>query len=385
MPRKGKKKSSAPPKKSKGGRGYGNGLVAAPAAMSSFMKQKITFGGKRHLPLEFILPIATIGQSSTSGQTSAIIDGAGTPLTGMQLNLTHVKGQLNAGGEDFAAEFTSQVLDLLGSAFAKFRIKKCRFHYRPQSGTNSTQELVFAFSSDPVHPLVYNVAGGTIPTTSGLLGLPDSIPFAPWAPWDMDVSGTLNKTFEFYNASSSNNEGATSNAITRFDSFGSIACIASTASTTTAVTYGVLYMSGELDLIELSPISTTRPTLLLKRISQYQAAYDAYQESERKREKEMFSHSSSSSLPQHLPHLSKLEDFAREVQVLRKNGCSPEDAVRHLSERYTFGPKIMKLILSSGIPTVAFEPPSPEERPIPSRKPSWIFGDTACVEEKKLG
>jgi hypothetical protein len=127
--------------------------------------------------------------------------------------------------------------------------------------------MVFAFANDPCHPLVFPNGGSTLPTTAGLESLADSIPFAPWAAWSLDVSKKLTKEWLYTavdSATSGGGDDETNVTTARFDSFGSYGLVVGTASTSTAVNYGVLYMEFSLEFREFCPISATRPASLLK-------------------------------------------------------------------------------------------------------------------------
>jgi hypothetical protein len=239
----------------------GGGFSAAPSAVSDFLRQHIKFGGTNDtLNISGLIAIAQVGQSDTAGQFSGIVDGLGSPATAVRLSPTAPYSINNTGSAAIGA-FISPALDLLGSAFTRYRCKKLKFHYRPQSGTDSTQQLVFGFAADPVHPLIASGGGySTVPTITGLESLADSIPFAPWAPWDMDVSRKLDIQEWLYTDYDTNDNVSSSTA--RFSNFGAFGLIAATASTDTAVNYGVLYMSFDMDFKEFCPISVTRPSLL---------------------------------------------------------------------------------------------------------------------------
>jgi hypothetical protein len=242
------------------GQNSGGGFSAAPSAVSDMLRQHIKFGGTGEaLSLHGLIAVANVGQTAAGGASAdGLVDGSSNAFTGIRLSPTRPSGTgFNGAAAIAIVEFVSPALDLLGSAFTRYKVKKLKFHYRPQSGSNSTQQLVFAFAADPIHPLVTPLSGA-LNTSSGLESLSDSIPFAPWAAWSMDVSSKLDSGPWQYTEASDDTE-STDGAF-RLDCFGSIGLTA--ASTVSAsVNYGVLYMEFSMDFKEFCPISVTRPSL----------------------------------------------------------------------------------------------------------------------------
>jgi hypothetical protein len=93
-----------------------------------------------------------------------------------------------------------------------------------------------------------------------MLALEDSVAFAPWTAWEMDISQSVKQDLLYtYNADT------TSLLDNRFSKFGIIGCIASNEpSTLTAVkVYGILYGDFEFDFYEYCPtISSFTASLL---------------------------------------------------------------------------------------------------------------------------
>jgi hypothetical protein len=270
MPGKKKVKKSGPSKSSPkgrtskraGGGGSRGAMSSAPSAVSSYLKQSVGFRGTGDtLILHGVIAVYQIGQPAGAGSFSGIIDGSGSALSSSRLSPTGPVGVTNSPAY-IAAPFVSPALDLLGSAFTRYRVRRNIWRYRPQSGTNSTQQLVFAFAADPCHPLLSGTSAA-IPTTSSLESLADSVPFAPWCSWDMDVSSKLTKEWLFLSAGGVGSGDSTAGSDTsRFDFWGSIGCVCATASAATAVNYGVMYLDFEIEFKEFCPISATRPSVL---------------------------------------------------------------------------------------------------------------------------
>lgn len=178
----------------------------------------------------------------------------GVAAVSVQMNLT-APSALGNGGLKTLDDFTSPVFDLIASAFVRYRVNKLIFHYEPQSAATATERLVFAFAEDPLHPVLWNA---TVPTQNSLLALSDSIAFAPWRSWSMDVTENLNQTLFYTHTDPSTTVAEFSE---RFSDFGVISCLTNSIGGT-ATTCGVLYMEIDLDLEEFCPISTTRPAMV---------------------------------------------------------------------------------------------------------------------------
>jgi len=181
-------------------------------------------------------------------------DSTSAAFASCQMSLTNPSGMSIAGAAQ-AVSMISPQWDLIASCFTKYRLTKVKFHYYPQSSTASTSRMVFAYASDPNHPNIY---GAT--TQAQLEIVEDSIPFAPWSTWSMDVSSKINRDWRFtYDALASAVQTSASSYIERFASFGAIGCI---SSTTVLATYGLLYLELGIEFCEFCPITTTRPALL---------------------------------------------------------------------------------------------------------------------------
>lgn len=339
-------------------------MASAPSAVSDMIRQYVNFSGSGEtLRMGGVVALANVGTPALAGQFSGLIDGSGQDTAAMRLSPTSPLCLDNTTNYT-ASAFVSPALDLLGSAFTRYRANKLRFHYRPQTGTNSTQQLVFAFAADPCHPLIAPSLPAQ-PSTAGLESLSDSVPFAPWASWGMDVSKKLTKEWLYSgNSGDSDNSGS---ADSRFDCFGSIGCTVATQSGATAVNYGVLYMEFELEFKEFCPISVTRPSLL--RSLQKKIALNLESHNVRafpivRTQREPMAdepesvlnsfvgvstvvNSSSSSLPKQPTKALSKKEFLEVFRVLREQGMPVRECIKCISHSHSLGPEVINLIFQS--------------------------------------
>lgn len=228
---------------------------SAPAATSQSLRPFTRFlkgPDSNSISMHTCVPICEI-LSVSNGTGGALQTATGTISTGITLSLTRPINQASA-----AVEFTSPVYDLISSVFTRYRVRKVMLHYHPQSSTTSVviagvdqgmPRLVFGFAEDPEHPLVMAVSQNS----QNILALSDSIPFAPWNGWSLDVTQKLEAKKLYYTY-------AQLSDLQRFDAFGAITCVTDTTNAATHVG-GVLYMETIIDLVEFCPITLTRPAL----------------------------------------------------------------------------------------------------------------------------
>jgi hypothetical protein len=174
----------------------------------------------------------------------------------------------------------SPIWDLIASAFTRYKVKKLCFHYRPQSTATSTDRFIFAFAPDPAHPLLassYTTAANAAPTDADLLACADSVPFAPWVEWSLDVTRSLDQDYLHYvDNMIGEGTGITSGidpAQARTIGFGVISCVCSTGGSGATLPYGVLYMESEIEFSEFCPVSLLAggPVLRLGKIAEREA------------------------------------------------------------------------------------------------------------------
>lgn len=232
-----------------------SGMTGAPVGVSQDLQQFTRFypgSARENLRMHVCAAISEISRISSTTSGSALVDPAGNQSLSMQMNLTEPAGLITAGTK-FNSEWTSPVFDLIASAFVRYRVRKLIFHYEPQAAATTTERLVFAFAEDPMHPALWNA---TIPTQSSLLALSDSIAFAPWRGWSMDVTESLGDTLMYTFTDPSTTVASFAE---RFSDFGVMSCITSSVSGTLSKC-GILYAEMEIELEEFCPISLTAPS-----------------------------------------------------------------------------------------------------------------------------
>ncbi len=230
---------------------------AIAAGYSSSMRQSYKFNGRDSLTCKFVLAAYEIGTGNATRDGLRPITGVADQAACARLSLTDPRGY-TVGGVDTPMAFISPAFDLLCSTFARYQVKGCRFHYCPQSGTNTTQRMVFAFAADPAHPLINAT---TAVTQAKLEAVTDSVPFAPWEQWSLDVTHSIDKKLMLFTYDGANGS-STEDRLERLSSFGVIGCQSSANGTaTTGDVFGVLYMELTVEFRDFAPISVTRPTL----------------------------------------------------------------------------------------------------------------------------
>jgi len=344
MPKSKKQKGSQPKvgkKKSTPSRQGGQKFTSAPSAVSGFMRQEVSFGGSKSLQMTATCVLAEIGQNSTDN--------------GALVNSTHYlqsetlsptgEGVLVAGGALAAgAPWISPVFDLIASAFTRYRVKRCRFHYRPQAPTTLSQRLFFAFAADAAHPLVLT----TVPSQPQLEALADSIPFAPWTEWSMDVSRSLDRETWLYTKSDDATPTTEIDILQRFANFGSISCLADTIGTASVI-FGVLYLELDIEFKEFCPITDAgvamaekpSPTSPARRPTLCLSAKPS---------------ASSSTTTKQVYKTLGLEEFRAYIREARSEGMDMEKAVNSVSSRYILSGPAMELVLHSGLIHVLSHP-----------------------------
>lgn len=230
--------------------------MGAPAGVSQDLQQFTRFypGSKRDsLRMHVCAAIGQV-QRISAGATGAGLVDTSQEFNSAQLNLTNPAG-LQPAGTKTNYIYNSPVFDLIASAFVRYRMKKLVFHYEPQSAATASERMVFAFANDPLHPVLWNASP---PNQAALLSLSDSIAFAPWRAWSMDVTNKVSqdKLYTYSDASTTVTEFAE-----RFSDFGVISCVTNSVSGSSAGA-GIIYMECEIELEEFCPISTTRPGIL---------------------------------------------------------------------------------------------------------------------------
>lgn len=251
------KRPKQPPRLTKTNRA-GN-VASAPAAQSGFRKTSVTFskgttGGS--LVMTSTAALYNIGAVATGVLAAGLQNGSAVYGYSAQLNLTS-PGGIDSAGAAVAMPAISPQWDLIASCFARYRVLGCEFEYYPQCSTSNPARLVFAYSSDPIHPLLFDAT----PTVAEIESVADSIPFSPWAAWKMNVTSKVSKEwFYTYDGLAVAAPSSVNSYVERFASFGIVACACSNAAA--AEIDGLLYLTLKVEFCEFNPISVTRPSLL---------------------------------------------------------------------------------------------------------------------------
>lgn len=231
-------------------------MGGAPVAISEDLQQFTRFSGSNrdNLRMHTCAAIAQIAREvADAGVGAAIVTPSSTDgFVSMQLNLTQPSA-LSAIGGKVNVEYVSPVFDLIASAFVRYKITSLKFHYEPQSSATTGERLVFSFADDPMHPILWN---STVPSQARLLALSDSVAFAPWRSWSMDVTHRVRDQL-FYTFTDPSTSVAS--FAERFSDFGVISCLTSQGDGGSTVPCGVLYMETVVELVEFCPISVISP------------------------------------------------------------------------------------------------------------------------------
>jgi hypothetical protein len=153
---------------------------------------------------------------------------------------------------------------LLALAFDRYRVTALEFSYEPQATSTLEDRMIFAWTDDPNHPFLsaaQNLYNSATPSQLSLLVTKDSVAFMPWKPWTLRVP--VAKDIRFMYSDSDLEEAATQGSLARFSQFGSMSCVGGVAKTVSAETYGILYVSLVIDLLDPVPIVTGTPLAAL--------------------------------------------------------------------------------------------------------------------------
>lgn len=359
-------------------------MSGAPSAVSGFMRQEVSFGGSRNLSMVATCILAEIGQNTSD--TGALV----SPSYYNQAMMLSPQGQgsVVGGGTLVAgAQWISPVTELISAAFTRYRCKRLRFHYRPQSPTTTTARLIFAFASDPAHPLILT----TSPSVPQLEAVADSLPFAPWTEWTMDVSKSLDADNWKYVQGNGSTPTTDVDLINRFSDFGVIGCLADTVGSANVV-FGALYVEFELEFKEFCPITITAPTLSAEKHPKLKRSGNPLARAARYNPTVESSSASSldvaSSSPTSLEEVSlvlpssratnkvvELEEFVEKFRACRRNGDCPEEACKKASTGGHLAPAAMALVFKSGLEKHLGDPKGgvhvDDRKEVVSRVPSW--------------
>lgn len=182
-------------------------------------------------------------------------------------------------------QYITPVYDLLSSSFVRWRVNKCKFHYTPQSTTTVNGRAVFAFADDPGHPVLYPdlkrkelvgdfdpITVSDPPTQQQLLAFSDSMAFAPWLPWTLDVSRRIQNNIlytenmtEFLAGTTTLSPAFTQDPVAgmiaqfRQSCLGAISCRTITTEPNVFIG-GILWMELDFELLEFCPVALIYPS-----------------------------------------------------------------------------------------------------------------------------
>ena len=255
-----KAKNNNNQQRAKPGRGRFWNESLAPAAVSDNIQQYVTFSGgkgKSSLTMSALVPLAQIcsnghdGTDPISGgfqvlnpQTSNLVN-----VDYLELSVLGARNETIAVNDDDTIAWISPVFKYEALLFTRYRVKSLEFVYEAQSATDIHDRLVFAYAEDPNHPLITPDETSSPNIQENLLALENSVAFAPWRTWSMDVSDVCRSDL-LYTA-------AQTDSVERLTNFCAIGCIPSTTYTSTqAVTvYGILYIRATIEFTEMCPIA----------------------------------------------------------------------------------------------------------------------------------
>jgi len=230
-----------------------NGFTSsAPIAVSNDLQQFVTFdrGSKENtLRMSCCIPLYQICSNSYAASNLNIGGLSRDSSTNFaSVSIGALGGTESDSTTDVNQLYLSPVLQLQGSSFVRYAMTKCMFVYEPQSPTTVSDRLVFAYANDPDHPMIN--PDGTIPSQATLLALSDSVAFAPWRSWSLDVSKTVRQDLLYTSPDSTNPD------LNRFSYFGAIGCVPSIepTSNTPVTVYGILYGCFEIEFREFCPL-----------------------------------------------------------------------------------------------------------------------------------
>lgn len=277
--------------RSTNGRRTQNFVSSAPAGTNEFMQHYTRFKGEgQSLLIDACLPICEVVFRTAANAGIGTLSfnnplGGTLPLFSTALGLTNCIGIAQNTGSGVATypqvitpvEYITPVYDLIGSCFVRWRIENLVFHYTPQATTTANGRAVVAFADDPVHPVLWQdvrdvsnvLISGQNPSQTNLLALGDSMAFAPWLPWSLDVSDRCkqNELYTSFRLEVADAEATITPASVRGDTAGVLAALRQSGMgtlscrtlTTEAADFvgGIIWMEASIRLIEFCPVALT--------------------------------------------------------------------------------------------------------------------------------
>jgi len=143
-------------------------------------------------------------------------------------------------------DYFTRSQEFIASAFSKYRMMRCVFHYRPtNASTNSAISLTFAASEDPEHPSILAATAARMQNAGGFR-------FPPWQAWDWELPLTAHDDLlDMYGYTT------TIAANVRQFAAGAFACVLNNGSVTLGGSLGQLWATIDWELYDLQPAYTS--------------------------------------------------------------------------------------------------------------------------------
>jgi hypothetical protein len=248
-------KKSQNRRRPKAGAQSSGSLSGAPFSVSDNIRQTISFKSgqeKGSLCVNARVPFTNVCSRTSIAPT---FEGGLEATTGLANLSYYMLGANSLGHNTTISEsqypWLSPVIPFFASNFVRYKVKKLKFIYMPQVAATENGRCVFAFAEDPAHPLVRAETAGR---AAALMALTDSVVFAPWVTWELDVTRSMRSNI-LYVANQSHGTAALS-VDDRFSYFGIAGCTTTAVATgDTPRIFGVIYMDIEIEFMELCPVT----------------------------------------------------------------------------------------------------------------------------------
>jgi len=229
--------------------------TTAPAGVSTNRRMTLSYssgmvGGRSSLKISACVPLCEVGNDAFNNGLFIQHSTTAFYASTAQLDPTAIPNTLSASATTpipvAASNWISPHVPLLSVAFDRYRITGLTFHYEPQSTTTVADRLVFAWTDDPVHPFL-SPFSGLVPPQLDLLVTQDSMAFAPWKPWSLQLPVSSEPKYLYQPDSSG------PSVSDRFSAFGCFSCVGS-AAPSSQILYGILYASVQMEFFDPVPI-----------------------------------------------------------------------------------------------------------------------------------
>lgn len=258
----------------------------APAAVSQWHGPRYSFlpsSEKGALRIHFIQPLCYLINANASGAFQGQAGpfrfqadpGTGTFTQTDIATVMMTPGTIGAAKATSTTQWTqyqvipdSIFLQILASAFSKYRVSDMKLHYMPTCPTSYDAQVALAFATDVDHPVLglrsYYTGGGAIPPNFNTIKLSsNSVVFAGWLPWSAEF--ICEKHQEYYTFNNTKADRGISTSLTSIpsmqDRWSYFGCISGAASGVNTGTLGELFWEQTVELSDFSPITLTASTL----------------------------------------------------------------------------------------------------------------------------